>query len=102
MRLALYVSIACFVCVGSLSQARTVKKVKSHRTYVAQTVVKKAKSVRTLRMPTSVGNDPNRAVEVRGQSRTLSMMLVLKNGKENINFIKVRKDYNPEILATNF
>jgi hypothetical protein len=44
--------------------------------------------------------DPNAALEVRGQSRTLSMMLVLKNGKEAINFIKVRKDYRPEITTT--
>ena len=52
-------------------------------------------------VPTSHG-DPNQAVEIRGQSRTLSMMLVLKNGKENINFIKVRKDYNPEIIGTQY
>ena len=44
--------------------------------------------------------DPNAALEIRGQSRTLSMMLVLKGGKESINFIKVRKDYHDEILAT--
>ena len=44
--------------------------------------------------------DPNAALEVRGQSRTLSMMLVLKNGKEAINFIKVRRDYRPEITTT--
>jgi hypothetical protein len=45
-------------------------------------------------------NDPNKALEVRGQSRTLSMMLVLKNGKEGINFIKVRESYRPEITST--
>src|SRR5882757_9837006 len=48
-----------------------------------------------LRKPATL--DPNSAVEVRGQARTLSMMLVLKNGKDGINFIKVRKDYKPEI-----
>ena len=47
-------------------------------------------------------NDPNRAVEIRGQSRTLSMMLVVKNGKENINFIKIRKDYSAEIAGTQY
>jgi len=46
--------------------------------------------------------DPNAALEVRGQARTLSMMLVLKNSKESINFIKVRKDYKPEIGITEF
>lgn len=49
-----------------------------------------------------VPNDPTKAVEIRGQSRTLSMMLVLKNGKENINFIKIRKDYQPEIAGTQY
>jgi hypothetical protein len=53
-----------------------------------------------LRKPASF--DPNSAVEIRGQARTLSMMLVLKNGKDGINFIKVRKDYKPEIQATDF
>ncbi len=52
------------------------------------------------RRPGSV--DSNAALEVRGQARTLSMMLVLKNGKDGINFIKVRKDYRPEIQATEF
>ena len=52
--------------------------------------------------PTAAKIEPNHAVEIRGQSRTLSMMLVLKNGKENINFIKIRKDYNPEITGTQY
>ena len=46
--------------------------------------------------------DPNSAVEIRGQARTLSMMLVLKNGKDSINFIKVRKDYKAEIAKTEY
>lgn len=54
----------------------------------------------TIRKPATL--DPNSAVEVRGQARTLSMMLVLKNGKDSINFIKVRKDYRPEILGTEY
>lgn len=53
-----------------------------------------------LRKPATF--DPNSAIEVRGQARTLSMMLVLKNGKDGINFIKVRKDYRPEILSTDY
>jgi hypothetical protein len=53
-----------------------------------------------IRKPATL--DPNSAVEVRGQARTLSMMLVLKNGKDSINFIKVRKDYHAEIQATNY
>jgi hypothetical protein len=53
-----------------------------------------------IRKPATL--DPNSAVEVRGQARTLSMMLVLKNGKDSINFIKVRKDYHPEIQSTDY
>ncbi|PWU17291.1 MAG: hypothetical protein C5B49_09225 [Bdellovibrio sp.] len=63
----------------------------------------------SVRQPTSAATGSfagmageQRAVEVRGQSRTLSMMLVLKNGKENVDFVKPRKDYNSEILATQF
>lgn len=54
----------------------------------------------TIRKPATL--DPNSAVEVRGQARTLSMLLVLKNGKDGINFIKVRKDYHPEIMNTDY
>jgi hypothetical protein len=66
-----------------------------------------ASTSQTERKPTALAagvpsGDPNKALEIRGQSRTLSMMLVLKNGKENINFIKVRKDYRPEISSTQF
>lgn len=46
--------------------------------------------------------DPNSAVEIRGQARSLSMMLVLKNGKDSINFIKPRKDYKAEISTTEY
>lgn len=48
------------------------------------------------------GTSGQRALEIRGQSRTLSMMLVLKNGKENINFVKVRRHYREEILGTEY
>lgn len=53
-----------------------------------------------IRKPATL--DPNSAIEVRGQARTLSMMLVLKNGKDSINFIKVRKDYKSEIPKTEY
>lgn len=53
-----------------------------------------------IRKPAAL--DPNSAIEVRGQARTLSMMLVLKNGKDAINFIKVRKDYHAEIMDTSY
>lgn len=48
------------------------------------------------------GLDANSTLEVRGQARTLSMMLVLKKSKDEISFIKVRKDFKPEIQTTEF
>jgi hypothetical protein len=44
----------------------------------------------------------NKNFEIRGQARTLSMMLILRNGKENVNFVKVRQDYATEIAKTEF
>lgn len=44
----------------------------------------------------------SKALEIRGQARTLSMMLILRNGKENVNFVKVRQDYATEIANTEF
>lgn len=44
----------------------------------------------------------NKSFEIRGQARTLSMMLILRNGKENVNFVKVRQDYATEIAKTEF
>jgi len=48
------------------------------------------------------GMTANKAFEVRGQARTLSMMLILRNGKENVNFVKVRQNYATEIAKTEF
>ncbi len=93
---------------GTPAQARPVKQSKTK--LVKTMAVAPVSTATNVRKPASLSSssslaaaaDPNRAVEVRGQARTLSMMLVLKNGKENINFIQVRKDYNPEIQATEF
>src|SRR4051812_6933380 len=86
---------------------KSAPKVESKKAPTAQAksnaVVPSAKSnflTAPIRKPATL--DPNSAVEVRGQARTLSMMLVLKNGKDSINFIKVRKDYRPEILNTDY
>lgn len=46
--------------------------------------------------------DVNRSLEVRGQTRNLSMMLILKNAKDNIDFVKVRENYQTEISSTEF
>lgn len=44
----------------------------------------------------------DKPLDVKGQTRTLSMMLVLKSKKEKINFITVRRQYHDEILATKY
>ncbi len=45
-------------------------------------------------------SDSNTALEVRGQSRNLSMMLVLKNRKSDIDFVKPRETYSTEVQNT--
>jgi hypothetical protein len=47
-------------------------------------------------------SDSEKALEVRGQSRNLSMMLVLKNRKDSIDFVKPRETYSEEIKNTGF
>ena len=41
-------------------------------------------------------------LKVRGQSRNLNMMLVLKNKKDKTNFVKLRTDYKQEIMDSVF
>lgn len=50
----------------------------------------------------SVASDPDAPIEVRGQSRNLNMMLILQNQDEIIDFIKLRKDYQPETAKMNY
>jgi hypothetical protein len=47
-------------------------------------------------------NDSDKVFEVRGQSRNLSMMLVLKNRKDNIDFVKARENFASEIKETSY
>lgn len=55
----------------------------------------------TKRGPAGI-SDSQRELEIRGQSRNLSMMLVLKNRNENIDFVKPRDSYREEIQQTGF
>ena len=99
--------IFSFLTLGDFCQAKSIKRQPAKVTKVTKaTKAIKAKTVSVsapaVRAPAAMANDPNRTVEIRGQSRTLSMMLVLKNGKDSINFIKIRKDYAAEISGTEF
>ena len=42
--------------------------------------------------------DGRKPLEVKGQSRNLNMMLVLRNEKDKIKFVKMRENYREEIL----
>ncbi len=79
------------------STRSTVKAVAKTRTKAASRAPAHAKGLGSL-----ANMDMNRSLEVRGQTRNLSMMLVLKNGKENIDFVKVRQNYENEISSTEF
>ncbi len=53
------------------------------------------------RMPAGI-SDSQKNLEIRGQSRNLSMLLILKNRHENIDFVKPRDSYREEIQKTGF
>jgi hypothetical protein len=44
--------------------------------------------------------EPRAPIEVKGQSRNLNMLLVLRDERDKIRFVKIRKSYRDEILAT--
>lgn len=46
--------------------------------------------------------DNRKVFDIRGQKRTLRMTLMLKNKKDSIRFVRIRKDYDEEIRATNY
>lgn len=55
------------------------------------------------RGPAATGStEVDKPLEVKGQTRTLSMRLILKNGKDRIQFVENRKDFRSEILSTGF
>lgn len=68
----------------------------------ASTKVSKVRVEGSMRSPASGVSDSQKSLEIRGQSRNLSMLLVLKNRHENIDFVKPRETYREEIQKTGF
>ena len=81
--------------IGLVAEARTNTKVSKQKQGSPQS------SPSVSRAPGSV-NDSDKVFEVRGQSRNLSMMLVLKNRKDNLEFVKARENYANEIKETSY
>lgn len=52
----------------------------------------------------SVGGvqEAEKPLEVTGQSRNLNMVLVLKNDKDKIKFVEVRRSYRDEVKKTQY
>ncbi len=50
----------------------------------------------------SGGGGEVKALEVRGQARSLQMMMLLKGKGDDIHFVKPRKDFRPEINTTTY
>ena len=48
------------------------------------------------------GVDPSAPIQVHGQTRNLNMLLKLHSEREQIDFIKLRKDYEKEIKMQNY
>lgn len=90
------------------AQARTSKRLRS------PVRSKKAKAPRSRptrrRTPAFLQTAPNLGdsaagktpLRVRGQTRTLNMMLILGNQKDKIRFVEIRRNYEEEILNTEY
>ncbi|MBK7963307.1 MAG: hypothetical protein IPK04_20235 [Bdellovibrionales bacterium] len=50
----------------------------------------------------SAGGGEAKALEVRGQARSLQMMMLLKGKGDDIHFVKPRKDFRPEVNTTTY
>jgi hypothetical protein len=46
--------------------------------------------------------ESDKAIQVMGQARNLSMMLTLRNEKDRIKFVEVRRHFRPEISQTQY
>ena len=60
------------------------------------------KKVEATTMALESASEESEGLEIRGQTRTLSMMLVLQNRRDKIDFIKPRRDYRDRILQTEY
>jgi len=55
-----------------------------------------------LLVPDALAAETSNPLNVRGQRRNLKMALVLKNKRDKVKFVKIRKNYKKEIEAGNF
>jgi anionic cell wall polymer biosynthesis LytR-Cps2A-Psr (LCP) family protein len=77
---------------------------KKRPSYTAKKQNKSSRKIANL-APMTMGDEPRgpqQPLQVKGQARQLSMMLVLKNEKDSINFVRLRTDYQKEIVNTEF
>jgi hypothetical protein len=61
-----------------------------------------SKKVDAATMALDSSSEDGEGLEIRGQTRTLSMMLVLQSRRDKIDFIKPRTDYRNRILQTEY
>ena len=97
-----------FACCGVLNASSAHGATRHNK--AGKTHQAKAKSHRVVstRKPSAFGSrtaepkGPQQPLQVKGQARQLSMMLVLKNEKDSINFVNLRTEYQKEIINTGF
>jgi hypothetical protein len=62
-----------------------------------------AKENQASRSPGAITSGASdKPIEVKGQTRNLNMLLKLKSEKEEIDFIKLREEYEQEIKDLNY
>ncbi len=44
----------------------------------------------------------NKPLSIKGQANRLSMMTVLQNQQDDVNFVRIKQNFKNEILHTNF
>ena len=49
-----------------------------------------------------VGSKVQKPLSIKGQANRLSMMTVLQNQQDDVNFVKIKQNFKSEILQTNF
>jgi hypothetical protein len=102
MKKVLLVSILFFLCSIPLGVEAAPKKM------MKSSPAKTTKTIKSTRSPATAGGSSMggigapKTLEIRGQSRNLNMLLILKNPIDQIDFIKPKTNYKEEIGQTNF
>jgi hypothetical protein len=61
-----------------------------------------AKTAQTVKANLTTPSGEPEAIQVKGQTRNVSLMNVSQNEKDSVKFVSARKNYKGEILSTQY